>query len=149
MSENYFRTIYDWKCKYPDINHKEKLKEVLSDLRRQDLAEEIDAFSKDAIFYESEQLVGPTEALDTDDITMMSSNLAREYVHVVRFLGLHQRQIDQIESDHKRIRERIQNTLKDITTKKTITRQQICSALHYANQGDVIYKLNKKWKKSN
>jgi hypothetical protein len=67
--------------------------------------------------------VGPTEALNTYDITMMSRNLAREYVHVVRFLGLHQRQIDQIESDYKRIKERIQYSLEEITTKKAITRQ--------------------------
>jgi hypothetical protein len=46
ISENYFRTMYDWKCKYPNIDHKEKLKEVLSGLGRHDLAVEIDAFSK-------------------------------------------------------------------------------------------------------
>jgi hypothetical protein len=77
---------------------------------------------------------------------MISGNLAREYVHVVRFLGLHQKQIDQIESDCTLIRERIQKSLERITAKNPMTRQQICNALHYANQVDVIFQLNKKWK---
>ncbi|XP_048748927.2 uncharacterized protein LOC125661084 isoform X5 [Ostrea edulis] len=145
IPENYFRIMYVWKCKNPDINHKEKIKEVLGQMEREDLVDEMDSFSIGASFHHSEEIVGPTEVVDSKDFIVMCNNMAREYVHVVRFLGLQQKHIDQVECNFPYIKDRILQTLKKVKEKRRVTRQQCCIALHYADQAHVIDLLNKEW----
>lgn len=147
-SDAYFRMMHTWRCRQPNIDHKAKLGEIFSSMERQDLVEEMENFPvKD--FQYAETVIEPTKRFDDSDISIVASNLATGYYHVVRFLGVKQRKIEQIEADYPAIREQIYQTLLMIKrAKPSLTRQDLCNALYYADHQDVIVSLNSKWSNS-
>ncbi|XP_062620942.1 uncharacterized protein LOC134282554 [Saccostrea cucullata] len=145
-SETYCKLFHVWRCKYPRIDRKAKLKEVFSSMERQDLIEKMEMFSKDIYCYK-EALVNPTEQAQSSDFIIMSQNLAMRSNHVLRFLGLKQSDIDQIKTDNRTTREKILRALSKIQKDRpSLTRQSICNALYYADHSDVIDMLNSGWK---
>ena len=147
-SDTYFRILYNWRCKEPSIDHKDKLREIFSAMERQDLIDEMEGFSVEQFVYTG-LIVGPEESIDTVDFMAIASRLGAMYYHVVRFLGIEQRTIDQIEADYTSMKEQIYQCLLTIKRMKPgLTRQNFCDALYYAEHADVIETLNSKWKGS-
>ncbi|XP_062571434.1 uncharacterized protein LOC134233479 [Saccostrea cucullata] len=145
ISETYCKLFHVWRCKYPRIDHKAKLKEAFSSMERQDLIENMEMFSKDSYCYK-EALANPTEHAQYTDFIIMSKNLALKSHHVLRFLGLKQSDIDQIERDNRTTQEKILRALSKIQKDRpSLTRQSICNALYYADHSDVIDMLNSMW----
>ncbi|XP_062583973.1 uncharacterized protein LOC134245729 [Saccostrea cucullata] len=147
-SETYCKVFHMWRCKYPRIDHKAKLKEIFSSMERQDLIENIDMFSKDSFYYK-ESLFNPKEQAQSSDFILMSQNLAMKSNHVLRFLGLKQCDIDQIERDNRTTQEKILRALSRVQEDRlSLTRQSICNALYYADHSDVIDILNSSWNRA-
>ncbi|XP_061185683.1 uncharacterized protein LOC133193766 [Saccostrea echinata] len=145
-SDTYFRILHNWKSKNPSIDHRSKLKEIFSSMDRQDLAEEMDHFSVDQYKYTG-LVIEPMTQFSITDLNDLANNLATRYYHVVRYLGMRQRTIDQVEVDHPNIREQIYQVLLAIIRKRPdLTRQDVCNALFYADHSDVIEILNSEWR---
>nr|XP_011427544.2 uncharacterized protein LOC105328385 [Crassostrea gigas] len=146
-SETYFRILHTWRCKHPSIDHQGKLKEVFHSMERQDLIDEMEGFSRDQYIFNASQIVEPEKQVENSDLTTIAKNLGSRYYNVMRFLGINQRTIDQIEADHSSIKEQIYESLLYLKRlKPTLTRQTMCNALFYADHSDVIENLNSKWK---
>lgn len=45
-SESYFLAMFKWYTKYPNIDHNSKLRDILSNLQRQDIIESLTDFKK-------------------------------------------------------------------------------------------------------
>lgn len=116
-------------------------------MERQDLIDEMEGFSRDQYIFNASQIVEPEKQVENSDLTIMANNLGSRYYNVMRFLGINQRTIDQIEADHSSIKEQIYESLLYLKRlKPTLTRQTMCNALFYADHSDVIENLNSKWK---
>ncbi|XP_061190746.1 probable serine/threonine-protein kinase zyg-1 [Saccostrea echinata] len=148
--EIFYKIMHSWKCERPELDHVEELKKALSKLGRQDLVEHISSFSVESLQKHSITIEGPNIRVVDDDFIRISRNVAQGYVHVVRFLGLQQNDIDQLESDFSSsIKERIFEAFKKIKYNfPSLNRQHVCNALHYADHVNVIFLLNENWKNS-
>lgn len=146
-SETYFRILNTWRCKHPSINHVDRLEEVFHSMERQDLIEEMKGFSPDQFIFNTSQIADPEKRVEDSDLAIVTRNLGSRYYSVVRFLGLNQLTIDQIEADYFSIKEQIYQSLLYLKRlKPSLTRQTMCNALYYAEHSDVIETLNAKWK---
>ena len=144
-SDTYYRILFKWRCREPNIDHKDKLRCIFSAMDRQDLICEMESFSMDQFVYPG-QIVGPEERIANTEFPVIASMLGSMYYHVVRFLGIDQRTIDHIEHEHSSMKEQIYHCLLAIwNSKPSLTRQNICDALYYAEHADVIENLNSKW----
>lgn len=144
-SELNFRILHMWWRQNPSIDHKEKLRVVFKDMDQLHLIDEMENFSRIEYIYRASKIWEPERFINFADITTVASNLAFMFYHVVRFLGLKQTTIDQIESNCGTIKERIIECLQVISQQKRVTRQSLCDALYYAGHCDVIEILNEKW----
>ena len=145
-SDTYFRILFKWRCKKPCIDHKDKLRCIFSAMDRQDLINEMEGFSVDQYVYTG-QIVGPEERITSAEFTVLTSMLGSRYYHVVRYLGIEQTTIEHIEHELSSMKDQIYQSLLAIwRSKPSLTRQNICDALYYAEHANVIEILNSKWK---
>ena len=145
-SEAYYRIIHTWWCRNPDIDYKKSLSDILIEMELAHLIDEMEEFSRHQVIYPASKIREPRKFIDYTDITKVAGNMASMYYHVVRFLGLEQNTIYQIEADHATIKEQIFECLSTLMQKNNgLTRQSLCNALYYADHCDVIAVLNAKW----
>lgn len=145
-SEAFFRILYTWWRRNPDIDYKNTLGVIFKEMDLAHLIDEMEEFSFHQFIYPASKIREPGKIIDNKDITKVAGNLASMYYHVVRFLGLEQNTINQIEADHPTIKEQILVCLSTLMQKNNgLTRQSLCNALYYADHCDVIAVLNGKW----
>ena len=145
-SEAFFRILYTWWRRNPDIDYKNTLSVIFKEMDLAHLIDEMEEFSFHQFIYPASKIREPGKNIDNKDITKVAGNLASMYYHVVRFLGLEQNTIYQIEADHATIKEQIFECLSTLMQKNNgLTRQSLCNALYYADHCNVIAVLNGKW----
>ncbi|XP_062621670.1 uncharacterized protein LOC134283237 [Saccostrea cucullata] len=145
-----FKIMNTWKCRRPELDHAEELKNALKEIGRLDLAEDIGNFSIESFRHHHIEIEGPEIYVGEDDFVQISRHLAHTYVHVVRYLGLRQKDIDKLETNFPcDIKTKIIKALKIIKNNfPSLNRKHVCDALYYAEENDVIVVLNKGWGKA-
>lgn len=87
-------TMFKWYTKYPNIDHNSKLRDILSNLQRQDIIESLTDFKK--ISFREFQIHNPEWSVTDKDIGFVCEHLAHDFRHLVRYLGLPQNVLSSI-----------------------------------------------------
>jgi hypothetical protein len=144
--EKRFRILYSWICKFPSVDHTQKLKEILEEAEEVAASESINTFCKSEFHYKD--VVDPCKSVSSRDFEILSRNLSADYVHFARFLGVPQLEIEQIEETHCKITDRIIRIFDAIDQNPacTVNRQDLCNALVYIGKNNVVQQLMAVWK---
>jgi hypothetical protein len=146
--EKRFKILYSWMCKFPAIDHKKKLKEILDDAEEGALSETIYTFCRSKFHFQD--VVDPSRFVCSRDFEFLSRHLSADYVHFARFLGIPQREIEQMQETYCMIRERVRRLFNviDANSTCTVNRQDVCDALVYIGKNNVVQELTELWKNS-
>lgn len=145
-SESYFLAMFKWYTKYPNIDHKSKLLDILSNLQRQDIIESLTDFKK--ISFQEFQIHNPEWSITDKDICFACEHLVHDFRHLVRYLGLPQNVLSSIEVNYSSdVRKTIYQCLRKVNKDFSLTRIDLCNGIEYASQNrSLIKKLNERWK---
>lgn len=147
-SENYFHAMFKWYTKDPNIDHNSKLRDILSNLQRQDIIEFLTDFKK--IRFQEFQIHNPELLITDKDICFVCEHLVHDFRHLVRYLGLLQNELSSIEVDNSSdVRKTIYKCLRKVNEDHSLTRIHLCNGIEYASQNrSLIKELNERWKKA-
>ncbi|XP_056003644.1 uncharacterized protein LOC130049722 [Ostrea edulis] len=145
-SRIYFEIMFRWKCDDPIKNTVVTLQDILIEMERSDIVEDIRCFDKSQYRVDTEFL-GCDEEVSDSDFRTLEQRLSTDYIPLVRFLGLPHHIIQQIEADYSNsIRKRIFMSMKRIATDfKPLRKLELCNGLVYISRKDVIDALHHKW----
>lgn len=140
-SESYFLAMFKWYTKHPNIDHNSKLREILSNLQRQDIIESLTDFKK--ISFQQFQIHNPEWSITDKDIGFVCEHLAHDFRHLARYLGLPQNVLSSIEVNNPSdVRNTIFQCLRELQVNKdySLTRIDLCNAIEYASQNRALIK---------
>lgn len=144
-SEKCFKLLYDWYVKHHELNHVTELKTALNQAEMPNIVAKIESFSKATIVFDPNKIKQPEKRVTKSDIVYLTNILGGNYRRVLRFLDIKQNAIEQAEETHTDVKKRIYQLMEKILPK--LTRQGLCSALHYAHLNTKIDDLNSRWSK--
>ncbi|XP_062619309.1 uncharacterized protein LOC134280874 [Saccostrea cucullata] len=141
FEEKVFRILYQWKSKNAHIDHLRELESILQREGQGLAAEYIKTFN--TTDYTCSGVISPDQNVSTTEFKTLSEYLSKDYTYFVRFLGLAQRYIEQMEADGLKIQDKIYISLTKIQEecRYMLNRQMICNALTFIDRNDVISEL--------
>ncbi|KAK3108381.1 hypothetical protein FSP39_006688 [Pinctada imbricata] len=144
--EKNFHVFYKWKIKNSEADHISRLKEVLREMDRNDVVEDIENFTRAK--YTCCEVQNSTNVVADKDLLTVAQELTMDTFRLGRFLGVPQNRMSQIKEDNgSSIVEQCFQILRSWRQSQAsmATRQALCDGLVYIKQQIVIDKLNKKW----
>ncbi|XP_062588710.1 uncharacterized protein LOC134250372 [Saccostrea cucullata] len=141
FEEKVFRILYQWKSKNAHLDHLRELESILQREGQGQAAEYLRTF--DITDFTCIGVISPDQNVSTTEFKTLSEYLSKDYTHFVRFLGLAQRYIEQMEADGLKIQDKIYKSLTKIQEecRYMLSRQKICNALTFIDRNDVISEL--------
>ncbi|XP_061193664.1 uncharacterized protein LOC133201888 [Saccostrea echinata] len=141
FEEKVFRILYQWKSKNAHIDHLRELESILQREGQGQAAEYVRTF--DIKDFACSGVASPDQNVSATEFKTLSEYLPKDYTHFVRFLGLPQRYIEQMEADALKIQDKIYKSLSKIQEecRYMLSRQKVCNALRFIDRNDVIVEL--------
>ncbi|XP_061193809.1 uncharacterized protein LOC133202049 [Saccostrea echinata] len=144
VEEDRFRILYKWKCKNSAVDHRKELENILREVGQGEAADYVGTFQLSD--FECSEIVESRQPVSEREFRMLSEKLSKEYTHLVRFLGLPQICIEQIEVNVPDIQQRIFKSLSKLKEERPyLSRGDIGRALKFIERIDVIDCLVTLW----
>jgi hypothetical protein len=141
ISKQTFKCLVSWWNQHQDINHLDDLRKALDDIDRNDVVEELNDIHHAKFTDTIENIEFPDRNITKREMDCVTRESAAAYYRLAIFLGVSPNELDEIESDNRRVREKMSCVLE----KRPFTRQEICDGLKYIHRVDVIKKLKDMW----